>query len=58
MAGDRLGCAIARNKGTCENKQTIKRESLEAAVLTALRDHLMDEALCEEFCRAYPPPGL
>ena len=43
MAGDRLGCAAARNKGTCHNKLTMKRDSLEASVLTALRDHLMDE---------------
>jgi site-specific DNA recombinase len=48
-----MGCATARNKGTCDNRQTIKRDVLEAAVLNALRDHLMDEALCEEFCKAY-----
>jgi len=53
MAGDRLGCAAARNKGTCENKLTMKRDTLEASVLTALRDHLMDDVLCEEFCKAY-----
>ena len=53
MAGDRLGCAAARNKGTCQNKLTIKRDTLEASVLTALRDHLMDEQLCDEFCKAY-----
>ncbi|CAH1658930.1 hypothetical protein BOSEA31B_11778 [Hyphomicrobiales bacterium] len=53
MTGDRLGCAAARNKGTCGNRLTMKREALEASVLTALRDHLMDDELCEEFCKAY-----
>jgi site-specific DNA recombinase len=53
LSADRMGCATARNKGTCENRQTIKRDELEAAVINALRDHLMDEALCEEFCKVY-----
>jgi site-specific DNA recombinase len=53
MTGDRLGCASSRNKGTCSNRLTIKREELEASVLNALRNHLMDEKLCEEFCKAY-----
>lgn len=53
MASDRLGCSSARNKGTCSNTLTIKRDELEASVLTALRDHLMDDVLCEEFCKAY-----
>jgi hypothetical protein len=48
-----MGCATARNKGTCENSQIIRRDELEAAVINALRDHLMDEALCEEFCKVY-----
>ena len=50
---DRIGCAAARNKGTCTNRLTIKREVLESMVLGALRDHLMDEDLCEEFCKEY-----
>jgi len=50
---DRMGCAAARNKGTCDNKRTIKRVELEALVLDALRAHLMDEELCKEFCQAY-----
>ena len=52
-SGDTLCCATSRNKGTCDNRLTMKREVLEASVLNALRDNLMDEALCEEFCKAY-----
>lgn len=49
----RIGCSNARNKGTCDNKQTIKREVLEEAVLGSLREHLMDEELCKVFCEEY-----
>ncbi len=48
-----VGCAAARNKGTCENKRTIRRDALEAAVLDGLQHHLMDPALCEVFCHEY-----
>ena len=50
---DRLGCATARNKGTCDNLLTIKRPFVEACVLNGLRDHLMDPARTEVFCREY-----
>ncbi|MDE4100292.1 recombinase family protein [Phaeobacter gallaeciensis] len=49
----RIGCSNARNKGTCSNKQTIKRDMLEEAVLGSLREHLMDEELCKLFCEEY-----
>jgi site-specific DNA recombinase len=50
---DRLGCATARTKGTCDNLLTIKRPFVEACVLNGLRDHLMDPAVCEIFCEEY-----
>ena len=50
---DRLGCATARNKGTCSNLLTIKRAEVEAAVLNGLKSHLMDERLCAVFCEEY-----
>jgi len=50
---DRLGCASARNKGTCSNLLTIKRSEVEAAVLNGLKSHLMDERLCAVFCEEY-----
>ena len=48
-----LGCSTARNKGTCSNRLTVKREDLEADLLHALQDHLMDPELCAVFCKAY-----
>jgi site-specific DNA recombinase len=48
-----MGCSTARNKGTCDNRRTIKREALEELVLSGLRDHLMDPELCEIFAEEY-----
>ena len=48
-----LGCSTARNKGTCSNRKTIKREQLELDVLSALKSHLMDPDLCDLFCKEY-----
>ena len=53
ISADRLGCSTARNKGTCDNRLTLKRALLEEKVLVALNEHLMDEALCAEFCVEY-----
>ena len=51
MIGERLlGCSTARNKGTCTNRLTIRRDHLESTVLDGLRHHLMDPDLFEEFC--------
>jgi site-specific DNA recombinase len=47
---DLVGCATARNKGTCDNRRNIRRDQIEARVLDALRHHLMDPALFKEFC--------
>jgi site-specific DNA recombinase len=49
----RIGCANVRNKGTCSNKTTMRRDRLEATVLDGLRHHLMDPALMEVFCGEY-----
>ena len=48
-----FGCASARNKGTCENKRTIRRDVLEAAVMNGLQHHLMDDELLGVFCEEY-----
>lgn len=48
-----LGCSTARNKGTCENRTTIRRDQLETRVLGALRHHLMEPALFAEFCEEF-----
>jgi site-specific DNA recombinase len=50
-----LGCATARNKGTCSNRINIRREAIEATVLDGLKHRLMDpdlfKAFVEEFAR-------
>jgi site-specific DNA recombinase len=55
ISRDLVGCATARNKGTCDNRLNIRRDRLEARVLDALRGKLMDPELfrvfCEEFTR-------
>ncbi|GJL99921.1 MAG: resolvase [Methyloligella sp.] len=47
------GCSTARNKGTCDNRRTIKAETLELSVINALQTYLMDKKLCAKFCREY-----
>ena len=48
-----FGCATARNKGTCGNRLTIRRDVLEASVLDGLRHHLMDPDLFKEFAEEF-----
>ncbi|WGR72897.1 MULTISPECIES: recombinase family protein [unclassified Bradyrhizobium] len=49
VSKDLLGCATARNKGTCNNRLNIRRDALEASVLRGLRTHLMEPELFKEF---------
>jgi site-specific DNA recombinase len=51
--GDRLACYASRARGTCTNLQTIRRDEVEARVLTALREKLLNRELFEEFCREF-----
>lgn len=53
ISQQRYGCSTSRNKGTCDNRLTIKREVIEERVLDALRTRLMDKDLTDEFCREY-----
>jgi site-specific DNA recombinase len=50
---DRYGCATHRNKGTCVNSATIRRQEIEARVLSGLKDRLMAPELVREFIRAF-----
>ncbi|GAL97029.1 DNA resolvase [Acetobacter tropicalis NRIC 0312] len=50
ISKNHLGCSTARNKGTCENRLTIRRDILEKSVLNGLRTQMMDPALFKEFC--------
>ena len=49
----RYGCSAARNKGTCENRLTIKQELIEQTVLGGLKRDLMRPDLVEAFCEEY-----
>ncbi|ABV92145.1 recombinase [Dinoroseobacter shibae DFL 12 = DSM 16493] len=47
------GCASVRNKGTCDNRLTIRREDLEARILSGLKEQLLQPDLIAEYVRAY-----
>lgn len=53
LGQDRYGCATHRNKGTCANSATIRRQEIEARVLAGLKDRLMAPELVREFIRAF-----
>ena len=48
-----FGCAAARNKGTCGNRQNIRVETLDDIVLAGLKHRLMDPAIFKEFAAAF-----
>ena len=48
-----VGCANARNKGTCAELRSIKRTALENLVLDGLKHQLMDPELCKIFADEY-----
>ena len=50
ISKDLLGCATARNKGTCDNRLNIRRDAFETSVLSGLQTHLMEPELFKEFC--------
>ena len=52
-SSNRLACAGARDRGTCENRLTIRRDEVEARVLKAMEDRLWNEELFEEFCTEF-----
>jgi len=63
MAGrNRLACFGAREKGTCSYRLPIRRDEVEARVLTALQEKLLRqdlfEAFCEEFTREMNRLGM
>ena len=47
------GCSAAKNKATCSNRATIKREILEECVLAGLKENLMEPDLVKEFVSEY-----
>ena len=53
ISRDHYGCSNARNRGTCDNLLTIRRDVLEASVLSGLRTHLLQPELMQEFAAEY-----
>ena len=53
VSATHVGCTGARNKGVCGNRRTMDRKKLEQKVLGTLQTHLMNPALCKEFCNEY-----
>ncbi len=47
------GCANVRNRGTCGNRLTIRRDVLEETVLRGLQDNLLQPELIHEFVTTY-----
>jgi len=46
-------CATARNKGTCDDRLNIRTDTVEAVILTGLKDHLMDPDLFKAFATEF-----
>ena len=53
VSADRYGCSTSRNKGTCDNRLTIKQDNLEHTILEALQHYLMTPELVQVFCEEY-----
>ncbi len=53
VSQEHYGCSTARNRGTCNNSLTIRRDVVEASVLGGLKTHLMHPDLVKEFIAEY-----
>src|SRR5215207_10576565 len=53
ISASHVGCAAARNKGTCDNRRSFDRAKVETRILDALATRLMDPALFAAFCEEY-----
>ncbi len=53
VGADVLGCTNARDRGTCDNRKTVKRGQVEERILAALQGQLLREDLFAEFCAEY-----
>ncbi len=47
------GCSTARNKGTCDNMLTVRRDVIEATVLNGLKEQLMQPEAYKEFAAEF-----
>jgi DNA invertase Pin-like site-specific DNA recombinase len=53
VARDRYACSTRKQKGTCDNRLTIKREEIEARVLDGLKERLLEPDLVAHFVGAF-----
>ena len=49
----RYGCSRSRNKGTCDNRVSIKKDLLESAVINYLKDELIKPDVIDAFIQEY-----
>jgi site-specific DNA recombinase len=52
-SANRLSCFGARYKGICDNRLTVRRDDVEARVLKALQENLLNQDLFEQFCEEF-----
>ena len=53
ISASHYGCSNARNRGTCDNMLTIRRDVLEESILVGLKSNLMHPDLVKEFIAEY-----
>ena len=53
MNKTKYGCSAARNKGTCDNRKLIHRESVETRILDGLKEKLLHPDMIETFIAEY-----
>jgi site-specific DNA recombinase len=53
VSREHYGCSTARDRGSCSNNLTIRRDVVEASVLSGLKTHLMHPDLVKEFTAEY-----
>ncbi len=53
ISAERMGCSAARNRGTCDNRKTLKRIDLEERVLGGLRERLMAPDMIRTFVETF-----
>jgi site-specific DNA recombinase len=50
---DLLTCFNARSRGTCSNRRSVKRQEVEARVLRAIRERLLEPGAFAAFCEGF-----
>jgi DNA invertase Pin-like site-specific DNA recombinase len=53
ICGDRVGCSAHQNKGTCDNRRSIRLAEIEERVVAALKSYLLAPDLVAEAVEAY-----